>query len=194
MVTAQIQYSLANARSYFSVTEKLCTRFSKRHAQIDEAYRKLLQDDPTLAQVDAPVEELRAYTGSRGCIRSDGQVTTGEVLARERQLVQIARDGCRACSPLVTSQLTTDPRLDQEQRSALQDLLGSTDAVAVFRGGAGTGKRRLVTALQRQELAFITLLPKPVRDAIPDGQPVIEEIVVVEVKDAQTATPGQPSA
>lgn len=59
VVTAQIQYSLANARWYFSVTEELCTRFSKRHAHIDEAYRKLLQDNPALAQVDA--QDLRRF-------------------------------------------------------------------------------------------------------------------------------------
>ena len=46
----------------------------------------------------------------------------------------------------------------------------------------GYSLRRLVTALQRQELAFITLLPTPVRDAIPDGQPVLLEISVTKTE------------
>ena len=49
----------------------------------------------------------------------------------------------------------------------------------------GHGLKRLIAALQRQELASVTLLPKPVRDAIPDGQPVLLEITVTETKNPE---------
>ena len=49
----------------------------------------------------------------------------------------------------------------------------------------GHGLKRLIAALQRQELAFLTLLPKPLRDAIPDGQPVLLDITVTETNPTE---------
>lgn len=49
----------------------------------------------------------------------------------------------------------------------------------------GHGLRRLTAALQRQELAFVSLLPKPSREAIPDGQPVLLEITVTEANHTE---------
>ena len=44
----------------------------------------------------------------------------------------------------------------------------------------GHSLKRLVAALQTQELALVTLLPKPLQDAVPDGQPRILAITVRE--------------
>lgn len=45
----------------------------------------------------------------------------------------------------------------------------------------GHALRRIVAALQRQDLAFVTPLPASARSAIPDGQPAIRMITVTEV-------------
>ncbi len=49
----------------------------------------------------------------------------------------------------------------------------------------GNALRRIETTMQRMELSFIAALPSSQRALIPDGQPVIHEIVVTEVKDAE---------
>jgi hypothetical protein len=42
--------------------------------------------------------------------------------------------------------------------------------------------RRIETAMQRMELSFLETLPSNYRSAIPDGQPVVVEIGVIEAK------------
>jgi hypothetical protein len=44
----------------------------------------------------------------------------------------------------------------------------------------GNALRRIETAMQRLELSFLAVLPGNQRSLIPDGQPVILEIVVTE--------------
>ena len=47
----------------------------------------------------------------------------------------------------------------------------------------GHSLRRIETAMQRLELSSLTTLPANQRSLIPDGQPVVLEIVVTEIKD-----------
>ena len=49
----------------------------------------------------------------------------------------------------------------------------------------GLSLRRIETAMQRLELSFLGTLPNSERSLIADGQPVILEITVTEVKDAE---------
>src|SRR5437867_13326463 len=49
----------------------------------------------------------------------------------------------------------------------------------------GNSLRRVETAMQRMELSLLTALPGKQRSLVPDGQPVILEIVVTEIKDAE---------
>ena len=49
----------------------------------------------------------------------------------------------------------------------------------------GNALRRIETAMQRSELSLLTTLAGKQRSLIPDGQPVILEIAVVEVKDGE---------
>ena len=49
----------------------------------------------------------------------------------------------------------------------------------------GHSLRRIETAMQRMELSFLSALSANQRSLIPDGQPVILEIAVVEVKDGE---------
>lgn len=46
----------------------------------------------------------------------------------------------------------------------------------------GYSLRRIETAMQRMELSFIAALSSNQRSLVPDGQPVVLEIVVTEMK------------
>ena len=113
------------------------------------------------------VAELQEFTGQQGYIRDaerPGEVTKRDVLMREWEIVQTARDGVAACHPLVTNPRPVNAALDDEQRNALEALLSSTDAVSVFRGGAGTGKsfvlRELAEQLQQAGRPVVVLAPQ----------------------------------
>ena len=49
----------------------------------------------------------------------------------------------------------------------------------------GNALRRIETTMQRMELSFLAALPSSQRSLIPDGQPVILEIVVTATKDVE---------
>jgi conjugative relaxase-like TrwC/TraI family protein len=113
------------------------------------------------------VAELQEVTEQRGYIRDEkrpGEVTKRDVLMREWEIVQTARDGVAACHPLVTNPRPVNAALDDEQRNALDALLSSTDTVSVFRGGAGTGKsfvlRELAEQLQQAGRSVVVLAPQ----------------------------------
>ena len=99
------------------------------------------------------VSELKDFTQRRGYIRDDarpGEVTLREVLLREWEIVQTAKEGVSDCLPLVSNPRPVNPQLDVEQRQALETLLRSTNGVSVFRGGAGTGKSFVLCELVGQ--------------------------------------------
>jgi hypothetical protein len=49
----------------------------------------------------------------------------------------------------------------------------------------GQSLRRIETAMQRMELSLLTKLPSSQRSLIADGQPVVTEIVVTEMKSSE---------
>jgi hypothetical protein len=49
----------------------------------------------------------------------------------------------------------------------------------------GHSLRRIETAMQRSELSLLTALSGKQRTLIPDGQPVVLEVMVTEIKDAE---------
>ena len=113
------------------------------------------------------VAELKDFTQRRGYIRDaarPGEVTLREVLLREWEIVQIAKEGVGDCLPLVSNPRPANPQLDKEQRQALEALLRSTNGVSVFRGGAGTGKsfvlRELVEQLRQSGRRVVVLAPQ----------------------------------
>jgi hypothetical protein len=53
----------------------------------------------------------------------------------------------------------------------------------------GHSLRRIETMMQRMELSFLMALPGNQRPLVPDGQPVILEIVATEVKVAEANGP-----
>ena len=56
---------------------------------------------------------------------------------------------------------------------------------------SGQSLRRIETAMQRSELSLLTTLSGNQRSLIPDGQPVIAEITVVEIDFQKTPKNGQ---
>jgi len=113
------------------------------------------------------VSELTDFTRQRGYIRDEarpGEVTLRDVLLREWEIVQTAKEGVAACHPLVANPRPVRATLDDEQRKALDALLSSTNAVSVFRGGAGTGKsfvlRELVEQLHQSGRRVVVLAPQ----------------------------------
>jgi conjugative relaxase-like TrwC/TraI family protein len=113
------------------------------------------------------VSDLKDFTQRRGYIRDaarPGEVTLREVLLREWEIVQTAKEGVGDCLPLVANPRPVNPQLDNEQRQALETLLRSTNGVSVFRGGAGTGKsfvlRELVEQLRQSGRGVVVLAPQ----------------------------------
>jgi conjugative relaxase-like TrwC/TraI family protein len=113
------------------------------------------------------VSELKEFTQRRGYIRDEarpGEVTLREVLLREWEIVQTAKEGVGDCLPLVSNPRPANPQLDNEQRHALESLLRSTNGISVFRGGAGTGKsfvlRELVDQLRQSGRSVVVLVPQ----------------------------------
>ena len=113
------------------------------------------------------VSDLKEFTQRRGYIRDEarpGEITLREVLLREWEIVQTAKEGVGDCLPLVSNPRPANPQLDNEQRQALESLLRSTNGVSVFRGGAGTGKsfvlRELVEQLRQSGRGVVVLAPQ----------------------------------
>jgi conjugative relaxase-like TrwC/TraI family protein len=114
-----------------------------------------------------PVAELMDFTRNRGYIRDKArphEVTLQEVLLREWEIIQTAKEGFGNCLPLVSNPRPVNTQLDSEQRQALEALLRSTHGVSVFRGGAGTGKsfvlRELVEQLRESGRNVVALAPQ----------------------------------
>ena len=113
------------------------------------------------------VDELKELTRQRPYIRNPerpAEVTLREVLLREMEIVQTVKDGAGNCRPLVEHSYTANPKLDEEQRLALDTLLRSTNVVSLFRGGAGTGKsfvlRELVEQVRQSGKVVVVLAPQ----------------------------------
>ncbi|SRR6266545_530490 len=113
------------------------------------------------------LSELTDFSRLRGYIRDEkrpGEVTSRDVLLREWEIVQTAKEGVAACHPLIANPRPADPKLDDEQRKALDALLSSTNANSVFRGGAGTGKsfvlNELVEQIQQAGRYVVVLAPQ----------------------------------
>ncbi len=57
----------------------------------------------------------------------------------------------------------------------------------------GHSLRRIETAMQRSELSLLTALSGKQRSLIPDGQPVVLEIVVTEVEESGKRPSAKPA-
>jgi conjugative relaxase-like TrwC/TraI family protein len=122
---------------------------------------------------DFSVAELKGYAERRGYIRDTerpGEVTKRDVLLREWEIVQTAKEGVGDCWPLVANPLPRNPKLDDEQGKALEGLLASANLVSVFRGGAGTGKSYVLHELVEE----LRHAGRPVAVLAPQRQQVVD--------------------
>ncbi len=129
------------------------------------------------------LDSIKAETAARPYIRQEnGKLTRRDVLARELQIVCLAKDGISRFAPLAAHDAPDD--LASDQRRAFNHIVASRDLVTLFRGGAGTGKsyvlrhvqsalegaghRTLVLAPQRQQVLDLE------SDGLTRGQTVAE--------------------
>ena len=68
--------------------------------------------------------------------------TTREVLAEEKQMVELAQQGLGKLKPLYTK--VPDLKLNEQQADAVTHLLTTSNRVTIIRGAAGTGKTTLM--------------------------------------------------
>jgi len=100
----------------------------------------------------ASVAEVHAAAKGREDIlrkERNGQryVTTKDVLREERDMTNFVRSGKATRDKLGgPSPVNTDPELSPEQQEAMRTILSSRDKVTGLKGGAGTGKTRMMQA------------------------------------------------
>ena len=130
------------------------------------------------------LDDIKRETASRPYIRdAAGKLTRRDVLAREWEIVQLAKRGATAHEPLTPLFPVADDSLAPDQRAAFLRILGSRDLITLFRGGAGTGKsyvlRRVQEALRNAGHVTHVLAPQrqQVLDLSKDG-----------LRDTQTVT------
>ncbi len=122
------------------------------------------------------IDDIKRETASRPYIRGEsGKLTRRDVLAREWEIVQLAKQGAYAHEPLVSNGRREDDDVKDDQKVALRRILSSRDLITLFRGGAGTGKsyvlRKVQEALHRDGQDTKVLAPQrqQVIDLAKDG-------------------------
>jgi len=110
-------------------------RFGAGDVDVEQIKRQLLRDELIKENVDG-----RQW------------LTTRDVLAEEKRLIDFVQDGKGKFKPLGSGKYQfVNPKLSDEQRNAVLHVLQSRDRVTAIRGGAGTGK----TTMMREAVAAI---------------------------------------
>jgi conjugative relaxase-like TrwC/TraI family protein len=104
-----------------------------------------------IARGQASLEDIKEETTQRDYVREvSGRLTRREVLAREWEIVQMAKRGQFQHTPFVPAKLLGEhEQLPEDQREAIRSILGSRNFITLFRGGAGTGKSYVLRRVQR---------------------------------------------
>ncbi len=112
------------------------------------------------------IAALKSLAAKRDYLRDESQprkLTTREVLGREWDILQVAKDGAGQHQPFNAKHVAADS-LDEEQRTAVGHILQSTDFLTLFRGAAGTGKsfalREVVRGLESAGHAAHVIAPQ----------------------------------
>jgi conjugative relaxase-like TrwC/TraI family protein len=114
---------------------------------------------------DVTIAELKRETEARSYLRAvQDKVARRDVLAGEWAIVEMARDGVGRYSLLGRSDSFEVSELAPDQLRAFRHILGSTNFITLFRGGAGTGKsfvlRRIQDALRLARHVTKTAAPQ----------------------------------
>jgi len=138
----------------------------ERKSVLDE--RRFLAEALGHAVGKATVEEVEGVAAATDLIRGERNgrrmVTTKEVLGEERRMVEFARKGRGTCKPFVSEQGEFKRDwLSDEQKKAVEHVVGSRDRVVLVRGAAGVGKTSLmqeaVEAIQAGGTTVTALAP-----------------------------------
>ena len=114
--------------------------------------KKLLQTALIQSLGAASVNDIRQESDRASILRRDRAglryVTTKDVLREEAAMSAYVRDGRGKKYKLGGENKTPvlDPELSKEQREAAEVILASRDLVTALKGGAGTGKTRMMQA------------------------------------------------
>jgi conjugative relaxase-like TrwC/TraI family protein len=124
------------------------------------------------------ISDIQNESRKRGHIHNakyPAQITTREVLEREAKIVTLAQHRMGEYKPLAPDHRVSKLSLDDEQRKAVEHILSSRDFVALFRGGAGTGKsytlQEVKTGLDKAGHRVHVVAPQhqQVHDLVGDG-------------------------
>jgi ATP-dependent exoDNAse (exonuclease V) alpha subunit len=140
--------------------------------------------------------EIKAETARRDYVREgSGKLTLRDVLAREWDIVQIAKEGIARHGSFVSIRfIQGHEHLPADQREAIHRILTSRDFITLFRGGAGTGKsyvlRHVQQALNKVGLGTRVIAPQrqQVMDLAKDGLAQTE--TVAAFLQSRTLLPG----
>jgi conjugative relaxase-like TrwC/TraI family protein len=131
--------------------EAWAVEHATQHSFVREAVvpeRKLITEALKRGIGAVTVEDVTQEVRERPLIRSEvaghAMVTTKEMLALEKRLVDYARQGRGRCIPLgdANRPIAREP-FNEGQKAAVRHVLGSRDRVTIIRGAAGTGKTTL---------------------------------------------------
>jgi conjugative relaxase-like TrwC/TraI family protein len=117
------------------------------------------------------MDDIKRETASRQYLRSgEDKVAHRDVLAREWEIVQAARDGVGTQAPLAPRAINENRQLTPEQLRALDSILRSTNFITLFRGGAGTGKSFVLREVQQTlaEARRVSVVLAPQRQQVLD--------------------------
>jgi conjugative relaxase-like TrwC/TraI family protein len=119
------------------------------------------------------VAEIQSVTRQRGYVRDKerpGKVTTPEMLEREQKIIRLAQLGINRFDPFTADYRVGNPKLDEEQRDAVERILDSRNFVTLFRGGAGTGKSFTLHEVQRglEQACYMVQVLAPQRQQVID--------------------------
>jgi ATP-dependent exoDNAse (exonuclease V) alpha subunit len=122
-------------------------RFGVGDVDVEQIKRQLLRDELIKESVDG-----RQW------------LTTRDVLAEEKRLIDFVQDGKGKFKPFNPGKYQfQNPKLSDEQRAAVLHVLQSEDRVTAIRGGAGTGKttmmREAVAAIESTGMKVFTFAP-----------------------------------
>lgn len=89
--------------------------------------------------------EIEREARRQGLLVKDGEATTRAVLDQESRLIAYGRGGRGSWKPLAAENRDPLDGLSAEQKAAVRHVWQSPDGVIMIRGGAGTGKTRMMT-------------------------------------------------
>ncbi|MEQ9006910.1 MAG: AAA family ATPase, partial [Ekhidna sp.] len=123
----------------------------ERRSEIEEKLLLAYAVDLTSGQISP--QELKAELAGRENIisteiRTETHITTKEMLAEEKAMIDFASGGKNMCPPLNPDYKIQNDMLNDGQRSAIEHALNSTDKMMLISGSAGVGKTTLLQTVK----------------------------------------------